>query len=126
MRTTRLLSLKLPDDPEAAFRVRLAADRTELVRLLRGPRNARTLAALEDLAHGLAGSAGVFDFAQLGEAAARLERMAERYRLLRPATLSPRRKTLLMGSAAALLAELTAALRPTRPAAGTGTSITSL
>jgi HPt (histidine-containing phosphotransfer) domain-containing protein len=117
--TPRLLALKLPDDPEAAFRVRMAADRAELQRLMKRRPGVTTFAALEELAHGLAGSAGVFGYHEIGEVAALLERLAERYRRLRPATLSPRRKALLVNATTALLAALDAGQR-------TGVSTTSL
>ncbi len=110
-RPARLLALKLPEDPEAAFRIRLAADRAELVRLMARPRTARTLADLEELAHGLAGSAGVFGHDRVGDAAARLERLAERYRLQKPGSRSQRQKSLLAGAAASLLAALSASNR---------------
>jgi HPt (histidine-containing phosphotransfer) domain-containing protein len=103
----------LPTDAALAFRERAKSDRARLLRLagqvrdpIAWPRLARPLAAIEDLAHGLAGTGGVFGFPALSVAAARVERMAERWRLTSPATLSARRKASLKVAIERLLSEL--------------------
>lgn len=93
----------LAQDPQAAFRARMRRDRRTLIELsspLRGPmrwtRAAARLAAIEQLAHGLAGASGVFGFAALGQDAARLERLLERWRLRPPEEISPPRIAALL------------------------------
>jgi len=114
MRRARQLSL--PADPEAAFRARMQRDRQRLIELsatLRRPtawtRAAGRLAAIEHLAHGLAGAGGVFGFADLGEDAARLERLLERWRKQPPAEISSRRIAALDRKLAPVLEQLGAA-----------------
>lgn len=88
---------RIATDPEAAFRVRARRDRKDLVRLAR-PLEAATgwdqaaaaVATMERITHGLAGASGVFGFADVGEHAARLERLLERWRLRPPAAISRR------------------------------------
>jgi HPt (histidine-containing phosphotransfer) domain-containing protein len=105
--------LQLADDPVPAFRQRAHRDHGRVVRLAARLRNlsvwshiARPLAELEDIAHGLAGASGVFGYPALGEAAAKVERLAERWRLEAPATLSPRRRVLLANATRSLIAGL--------------------
>jgi HPt (histidine-containing phosphotransfer) domain-containing protein len=105
--------LDLPDDPQAAFRVRAVADRGELLKLTQtiraGIPPARTkhcLAAIEDIAHGLAGASGVFGFPDMGTVAARLERLAERYARLAPTPLDRRRIARLIAAAETLIEQL--------------------
>jgi HPt (histidine-containing phosphotransfer) domain-containing protein len=100
-------------DPHAAFCARMRRDRRKLIELsspLRGPmrwaRAAARVAAIEQLAHGLAGAAGVFGFAALGEDAARLERQLERWRLHPPAVISRQRRAAFARNLAPLLARL--------------------
>lgn len=103
----------LPADPDAAFRQRAARDRARLSRLAERvrhqgarPRMAKSLAEIEELAHGLAGAGGVFGYPSLSAAAARLERLTERWRQARLPALSPRRKSLLAGAIRSLIGEL--------------------
>jgi HPt (histidine-containing phosphotransfer) domain-containing protein len=103
-------------DPEAAFRARLRRDRTTLIELsatFRQPtawtRAAGRLAAIEHVAHGLAGAAGVFGFTDLGEDAARLERLLERWRKEPPAEISSQRITALGCKLAPILDKLRSA-----------------
>jgi chemotaxis protein histidine kinase CheA len=105
--------LELPDDPDAAFRVRAAADRTELTRLAQSLHGRNTisrdddvLATLEELAHGLAGTGGVFGFPGVSTAAEKLERLAERQMRAKAAPLTPQQVTRLASSAAALIEQL--------------------
>jgi HPt (histidine-containing phosphotransfer) domain-containing protein len=69
-------------------RRKLIALSSVLRRPMRWTRAAARLAAIEQLAHGLAGASGVFGFAALGEDAARLERLVERWRIRPPAEIS--------------------------------------
>lgn len=89
-------------DPDAAFRARARRDRRTLARLAARVeratgwrRAAASLALMERTAHGLAGASGVFGFVALGEDAAKLERLLERWRLRPPAAISDRRLALL-------------------------------
>lgn len=68
-------------DPDGAFRARLAADRhsleqlaADLWRLAPTVRQQR-LAAIESLAHGLAGAGGTFGFVAISDAALALEEL---------------------------------------------------
>ena len=97
MRRARQLSSQ-PADPEMAFRARMQRDFQTLIELsaaLRRPtawtRAAGRLAAIEHVAHGLAGAGGVFGFTDLSEDAARLERLLERWRKRPPAEISVQR-----------------------------------
>lgn len=88
----------LSTDPQAAFHARARRDRRTLVRLAAEVerqtvwhRAAAPLARMESVAHGLAGASGVFGFTSLGEDAARLERLLERWRVRPPAAMSDRR-----------------------------------
>ena len=90
-------------DPEGRFRARLAADRRLLAGLSRqlwreSPRGRQDrLEEIETLAHRLAGAAGTFGFAAVGEAALALEDV-----------LIEQREGLLRGERAALAARLAA------------------
>lgn len=103
----------LPADPDAAFRQRAASDRARLSRLAErvrhqqaAPRFAKSLAEIEELAHGLAGAGGVFGYPSLSAAAARVERLTERWRQARLPALSPRRQSLLAKTLQSLIGEL--------------------
>lgn len=109
--------MRLSGDPDAAFRRRVRRDRARILRLTERlerlqawSRVARPLAELEQIAHGLAGAGGVFGHAAVSLAAARVERLAERWRVALPATLSPRRKSLLAEAVRDLLARLSATI----------------
>jgi HPt (histidine-containing phosphotransfer) domain-containing protein len=76
-------------DPHAAFHARAQRDRRKLARLAGQVERAASrrqmaaaLALIEGVAHGLAGASGVFGFTALGEHAAKLERLLERWRTL--------------------------------------------
>jgi HPt (histidine-containing phosphotransfer) domain-containing protein len=96
-------------DPDGTFPARLASDRDTLQRLADGlwriPPLARQqrFARIENIAHGLAGAAGTFGFAAVGEAALALEDL-----------LLEQREGLLAAEAEAIDARL-AALLSTRP-----------
>lgn len=103
-------------DPQAAFQARLRRDHRDLIRLSAQVRHtapwrhvAAPLVAMEGLAHGLAGASGVFGFAALGEEAARLERLLERWRLRPPAEISRQRMVAFVRALAPLLDGLFAA-----------------
>ena len=95
-------------DPAALFRTRARRDRVQILRLveLLDGEGVAVLAELERIAHGLAGAGGVFGHADVSEAAARVERLSERWRIADLATLSPRRKSLLAGAVRGLAARL--------------------
>jgi len=112
----RVRRRRLAVDPDAAFRARMRRDRHKLIELssaLRCPmpwtRAAARLAAIEQLAHGLAGASGVFGFAALGEDAARLERLVERWRIRPPAEISMHRVAALVRRLDPVLARLSRA-----------------
>jgi HPt (histidine-containing phosphotransfer) domain-containing protein len=92
-------------DPDGAFRTRLAADRRALEQLAAGlwrlapSARQQRLAAIESLAHGLAGAGGTFGFVAIGEAALALEDL-----------LIEQRQGLLAGEPAAIDARLAALL----------------
>jgi len=118
MRRARQLSSQ-PVDPDLAFRARMQRDRERLIELsatLRRPtawpRAAGRLAAIEHVAHGLAGAGGVFGFTDLGEDAARLERLLERWRKQPPVEISPRRIAALDRRLAPVLERLRCAADP--------------
>jgi HPt (histidine-containing phosphotransfer) domain-containing protein len=97
----------------AAFATRLRRDRGAIAALERrlaadAPWDevAARLAAIESLAHRLAGAAGTFGRPLVGEAARRVERLAERWRVRPPPRLTPRRHALLGRRIAALLRAL--------------------
>lgn len=105
-------------DPHEAFRARVRRDRAKLLRLsavlrrpIRWSRASSSLSAIEGLAHGLAGAGGIFGFAALGEDAARLERLLERWRLRPPAEISARRIAAFSRKLVPLLDHLGAACR---------------
>lgn len=56
-------------DPDGAFRERLLTDRDALIRL----RMAGNVAAMEPMVHRLAGAAGTFGYAEIGELAIALD-----------------------------------------------------
>jgi chemotaxis protein histidine kinase CheA len=98
---SRLSLLTLPEDPEEAFRIRAKADRARLLRLRRRvdstdtrPASDGALAAVEELAHGLAGCGGVFGFPGISTAAAQLERLVERHRRSKAAFTAQQRAQL--------------------------------
>lgn len=118
MRRARQLSSQ-PADPGMAFRARMQRDRKTLIELsatLRRPtawtRAASRLAAMEHVAHGLAGAGGVFGFMDLSEEAARLERLLERWRKQPPVEISPRRIAALDRKLAPVLERLRGAADP--------------
>jgi HPt (histidine-containing phosphotransfer) domain-containing protein len=90
-------------DPEGRFLARLAVDRRRLASLSRhlwreSPRNRQDrLGEIETLAHRLAGAAGTFGFAAVGEAALALDDV-----------LIEQRQSLLRGEQDVLLARLAA------------------
>ncbi len=106
-------------DPEAAFRARLRRDRAKLLRLskaLNGPCGWRKVAVpvaeMERVAHGLAGASGIFGFARLGDDAARLERLLERWRLRPPKQMSPQRLAAFRRRLVSVIEKLEAAAAP--------------
>jgi HPt (histidine-containing phosphotransfer) domain-containing protein len=60
-------------DPDGRFRNRLAADRAELVALARQSPSPGQLAEIGRIVHQLAGAAGTFGFAEIGELAIALD-----------------------------------------------------
>jgi HPt (histidine-containing phosphotransfer) domain-containing protein len=98
LRRARPESVRRPAiDPHAAFHARAQRDRRKLVRLAGQVERAASrrqmaavLALIEGVAHGLAGASGVFGFTALGEHAAKLERLLERWRTLPLSGLSHR------------------------------------
>lgn len=109
-------------DPLRAFLARAARDRERIAELADGLQIERDWShvaaphmALEDLAHGLAGTGGTFGFPSLSAAAARLERLMERRRLRPPARYTRKQIDYLAPRLAALIAELDAIARPDRP-----------
>ena len=101
--------IRQAEDPDEAFRRRALRDRERIVALARRleksaawSRVAKPLQALEEVAHGLAGAGGTFGFLQVSEAAARVERLAERWRMNPPDTFTSRRA----GSLARTIASL--------------------
>ncbi len=112
MRRARQLASQ-PADPETAFRARMHRDLKTLIELsatLQRPtawtRAAGRLAAIEHVAHGLAGAGGVFGFTDLSEDAARLERLLERWRKQPPAEISSHRIAALARKLAPVLERL--------------------
>ena len=104
---------KVMQDPDLVFRARAVRDRGRILRLaarlgkpIAWSVVAKPVAQLEEVAHGLAGSAGMFGFAAMGDAAARLERLAERWRLAPPDAFTARRVAILARTIAPLIAEL--------------------
>ena len=96
-------------DQEEAFRRRALRDRECIVALARRleestawSRVAKPLQALEVVAHGLAGAGGTFGFPHVSEAAARVERLAERWRMNPPDTFTSRRAGMLARAIASL------------------------
>lgn len=115
----RLRQASRDGDPVDAFRLRAARDRDRIVRLagrLRAESDwdlvATTHLALEDLAHGLAGSGATFGFPSLSVAAARVERLAERRRLRPPARYTRKQIALLVDTLGSLIVELDAIAPP--------------
>lgn len=114
-------------DPEAAFRARAGRDRRKLVRLARQVEHATSprrvlasLALVEGVAHGLAGASGVFGFTALGEDAAKLERLLERWRKRPPAGFSRRQLAAFRRRLQPLLDGLGLAERPSDGSAQPG------
>ncbi len=96
------------DDPDAAFAARAARDRARIARLAArvnhaGSGFARPMTEIEDLAHALAGAGGVFGFDAVSGTAARVERLAERWRRAGLRNLSARRRVLLSSAVRDLL-----------------------
>ena len=96
-------------DPDEAFRRRALQDRERIVALAcrleksaAWSRVANPLQALEEVAHGLAGAGGTFGFPQVSEAAARVERLAEKWRMNPPDTFTSRRAGMLARAIASL------------------------
>ena len=79
-------------------------------------RVAMPLHTLEDLAHALAGAGGVFGFFAVSAAAARVERLAERWRTKPPEKLTSRRVALLARAADSLIDALRAVNEAEPPA----------
>jgi len=67
---------------------------------------------LEELAHALAGAGGMFGFFPVSAAAAKVERLAERWRLDPPTTFTARRVTLLAKATDSLVDALRAVNQP--------------
>jgi HPt (histidine-containing phosphotransfer) domain-containing protein len=106
-------------DPERAFRLRAARDCSRIVRLAQRLRQsadwrrvAKPLRALEELAHALAGAGGMFGFLPVSAAAAKVERLAERWRLDPPKTFTTWRIALLAKATGALVDALQAVNEP--------------
>lgn len=114
LRSPRLRFLTLPDDPDAAFRVRAAADHAALLRLGKTARRPteRSLIRLEEIAHGLAGTGGVFGFPKVSTIAAKLERLAARCRRLNAAAFGPDQAAKLAAMIDALVAQLEQVQQP--------------
>ena len=73
---------------------------------------ATPLQALESLAHALAGAGGMFGFPTVSSSAAKVERLAERWRLDPPETFTPRRIAHLVKTTDTLVAALMAVDEP--------------
>lgn len=73
---------------------------------------AEPLQTLEELAHALAGAGGMFGFFPVSAAAAKVERLAERWRLGLSKRFTVRRAALLAKATSSLIAALRAVNEP--------------